>query len=222
MLVSRNRLAGFVVGPGRSRGCVSFMLVVTVGLFVAVVGPGIAAAKGCGVTYARYTLLRVVVYNNSGGDATCATGRRVMSRFAENDLRGQPGGGWGCSLNADARGNPLAICLLPGRGHTLNASIVDGFVEHTSGHNCGTVRQGAKNGYTFANRVQGRDHVPCSVARYLALHFFSGGYSHHGLTCNYAPMGSGNIYWDWTCGDGSPGDRWGPPVLRGRSIVTKQ
>ena len=97
-----------------------------------------------------------------------------------------------------------------------------GFVEHTSWHNCGTVRQGAKNGYTFANRVQGRDHVPCSVARYLALHFFSGGYSHHGLTCNYAPMGSGNIYWDWTCGDGSPGDRWGPPVLRGHSIVTKQ
>jgi hypothetical protein len=69
----------------------------------------------------------------------------------------------------------------------------------TAWRNCGTVQQSPVNGYVFTNRVQARDGISCRVARYIGRHFQSGGYSHRGLTCWYAPMGSGNPYWNWSC-----------------------
>lgn len=87
---------------------------------------------------------------------------------------------------------------------------------------CGIVRQSTANGYTFSNRVETRDGHSCSEARHIGEHFASGGYSYRGLTCFYAPMGSGNVYWNWSCGKGRPGDRHGTrDEIRGHSIVKR-
>jgi hypothetical protein len=41
---------------------ITVMVALTVGVLIAAVSPSIADAKGCGAIYARYMLLRVVVY----------------------------------------------------------------------------------------------------------------------------------------------------------------
>jgi hypothetical protein len=70
---------------------------------------------------------------------------------------------------------------------------------------CGTFKQPPVNGYATTNRVQARDGASCAIARHIALHFRSGGYTYKGLTCFYAPMGSGNPYWNFSCSPGTSG-----------------
>src|SRR5947209_4967170 len=82
-------------------------------------------------------------------------------------------------------------------------------VAATKWHNCGTVKQASKYGYVSTNRVQARDGISCGIARHIGRHFRSGGYSYRGLACFYAPMGSGNPYWNWSCGKGTRGNRTG-------------
>jgi hypothetical protein len=88
--------------------------------------------------------------------------------------------------------------------------------------NCGTVQQRARNGYVSANRVDARSYITCDVALHIGLRFSSGGYSYDGLTCFYASMGSGDPYWNWSCGVGRAGDRSGDVTeVRGHLTVTK-
>jgi len=92
----------------------------------------------------------------------------------------------------------------------------------TRWQNCGSVKQRPQNGYVSTNRVQARNGTSCAVARHIGLHFQSGGYSYRGLTCFYASMGSGNPYWNWSCGPGTTGRKSGTPdKVRGHLTVTK-
>jgi len=82
--------------------------------------------------------------------------------------------------------------------------------EKAKWRDCGTVRvKRPLYGYVRENRVQARADVSCATARYIGRRFRFGGYNHHGLTCFYAGMGSGNPYWNWSCGRGTPGHRAG-------------
>lgn len=112
----------------------------------------------------------------------------------------------------------IAVVTLAGFASSLSFA-------HTRWRDCGWAHQGDSNGsgYNADNRVQVRDRVSCATGLEIGSYFESGGYNYHGLTCFYAAMGSGNPYWNWNCGAGTPGRRINTPsVVQGHVAVTKR
>jgi hypothetical protein len=103
----------------------------------------------------------------------------------------------------------------------LAAPALTGSAHASPWTNCGTVQQAPKNGFITRNRVQARG-VSCRTARYVGRRFQHGASEYRGMACFFAPMGSGNPYWNWSCSRGTAEHQTGPAHVRGHMTVFRQ